>query len=89
MSSLKCFFQKQPVSVLIYFGEFRGTTLILNPAHSKRKILGVYEHILNPWLKRILPTVEVLWDVGANDGYFTYVCPCDAEISAAGVCGGI
>lgn len=74
MYSLKCFFQKHSVAAPVYFGAFRGSQLILNPSYSKRKILGVYEHILNPWLDRILPTVEVLWDVGANDGYFTYGC---------------
>ena len=65
---------RQPVAISIFSGAFSGATLVLDPAHSKRKILGLYEHILNPWLQDILPTVEVLWDVGANDGYFTYGC---------------
>ncbi len=67
-------FQEIPIAISILSGPFSGTQFIVNPAHSKRKILGVYEHILNPWLNYILPMVEVLWDVGANDGYFTYGC---------------
>lgn len=74
ISSYLSLFQTQDTSLKIGAGPFAGTPLILNPVHSKRKILGVYEHILNPWLSSVLPTVEVLWDVGANDGYFTYGC---------------
>ncbi|HBL10854.1 MAG TPA: FkbM family methyltransferase [Cyanobacteria bacterium UBA11162] len=29
---------------------------------------------MNPWLNQIIPNIEVVWDVGANDGYFTYGC---------------
>jgi hypothetical protein len=65
---------KEPVPVNILSGPFRGARVILNPLHSRRKIFGVYEHILNPWLSRVLPKVQVIWDVGANDGYFTYGC---------------
>ncbi len=62
------------IPLRILAGPFRGARLILNPACSKRKILGIYEHILNPWLNQILPDIEVMFDVGANDGYFTYGC---------------
>jgi len=48
--------------------------MFLNVAHSKRKIIGAFEHVLNPWLRAVLPRVNVLWDVGANDGYYTYGC---------------
>lgn len=68
------YFNKKPVPLNILTGPFRGARIILNPACSKRKILGIYEHILNPWLHQILPHVEVVWDVGANDSYSTYGC---------------
>lgn len=67
-------FRKKPVLSTILGGPFRGANLILNPAHSKRKIFGIYEYVLNPWLNHVLPNIQVLWDVGANDGYFTYGC---------------
>ncbi|MEQ9486499.1 FkbM family methyltransferase [Coleofasciculus sp. F4-SAH-05] len=68
------YLRQEPIPLRILAGPFRGTHLILNPACSKRKILGIYEHILNPWLNQIIPDIEVLFDVGANDGYFTYGC---------------
>ncbi len=46
----------------------------LNPRHSLRKILGIYEHELNGWLKTVLPRVNTVVDVGANEGYFTFGC---------------
>ena len=74
ISSLLSLPKSHNVPVKIMYGPFKGASLILNPSASKRKILGVYEHILNPWLTQILPEIEVVWDVGANDGYFTYGC---------------
>lgn len=74
MTWLALLTKQTPTPVTILAGPFRGARLILNPAHSKRKILGAYEHVLNPWLKSVLRHVEVVWDVGANDGYFTYGC---------------
>jgi hypothetical protein len=68
------FLPRKPVPLSILGGPFRGARLILNPAHSKRKILGVYEHPLNPWLRRALQRASVIYDVGANDGYYTYGC---------------
>lgn len=55
-------------------GPFRGATLHLNPRNSLRKILGVYEHELNRWLEAVLPRINTVVDVGANDGYFTFGC---------------
>jgi hypothetical protein len=46
----------------------------MNPRNSLRKVLGVYEHELNPWLDAVLPRVDTVLDVGANDGYFTFGC---------------
>jgi len=74
MMKLFPYLSKHPIPLRILAGPFKGTRLILNPACSKRKVFGIYEHVLNPWLKQILPDIEVLWDVGANDGYFTYGC---------------
>lgn len=47
---------------------------MMNPHNSLRKILGLYEHELNNWLKQALRRVTRMLDVGANDGYFTFGC---------------
>jgi predicted RNA methylase len=46
----------------------------MNPRHSLRKILGLYEHELNSWIEASLRRVSGVLDVGANDGYFTFGC---------------
>jgi len=61
-------------SVTVLRGPFRGARLFLIPKQSRRKIFGVYEHVLNGWLQKVLPEVDVVWDVGANDGYFCFGC---------------
>lgn len=68
------YLSKTPVPLTILAGPFRGSRIILNPQHAKRLVLGAYEHILNSWLTQVLAQVEVVWDVGANNGYFTYGC---------------
>jgi hypothetical protein len=60
--------------IRIWAGPFRGARVVLNPRHSLRKILGLYEHELNSWLDSALRHVERVIDVGANDGYFTFGC---------------
>lgn len=55
-------------------GPFRGAIIVMNPRNSMRKMLGLYEHELNPWLKLALRRVTRVLDVGANDGYFTFGC---------------
>src|SRR5437588_5339980 len=55
-------------------GPFRGAVIVMSPRNSLRKIFGLYEHELNPWLNRSLPRVRRVIDVGANDGYFTFGC---------------
>jgi hypothetical protein len=61
-------------STRILCGPFRGAVIVMNPRNSLRKIFGLYEHELNPWLKKVLPRVTRVLDVGANDGYFTFGC---------------
>jgi hypothetical protein len=72
--SLFPYLSKQPLPLTVLAGPFRGSRIILNPACSKRKLFGIYEHILNSWLNQVMPHIQVVWDVGANDGYFTYGC---------------
>lgn len=55
-------------------GPFRGARISLNPRYSLRKVFGIYEHELNSWLQSVLPCVNTVLDVGANDGYFTFGC---------------
>ena len=63
-----------PVKVRIWRGPFRGARVLLNPRHSVRKIFGLYEHELNPWIEATLRRTNRLVDVGAADGYFTFGC---------------
>ena len=68
-------------------GPFRGARIVANPRASLRKVLGLYEHELNAWLRSALPRVSRLIDVGANDGYFA--CGCAAAMRRAGRSGEI
>jgi Methyltransferase FkbM domain len=56
----------------IWRGPFRGARIVMNPRHSLRKMLGLYEHELNAWLELALGRVDRVIDVGANDGYLTF-----------------
>ncbi len=58
----------------VWFGPFRGAYPVMNPRHSLRKVLGLYEHELNNWIETALHCVHRVIDVGANDGYFTFGC---------------
>ena len=64
----------QPKPLRILQGPFRGAVVVMNPRNSMRKVLGIYEHELNPWLEKALQRVTRVIDVGANDGYFTFGC---------------
>jgi Methyltransferase FkbM domain len=71
---LKSFLPDQPTLVRVWRGPLRGARVVMNPRHSCRKILGLYEHELNGWLEAVLLRVRHVVDVGANDGYFTFGC---------------
>lgn len=71
---LKSLLPDQAVPVRIWRGPFRGARMVMKPRDSLRKIFGLYEHELNPWLERALRRVSRVLDVGANDGYFTFGC---------------
>ena len=70
----KSFLPDRSVSTRIVRGPFRGAAVVMNPRTSLRKICGLYERELNPWLEEVLPRVVRVLDVGANDGYFTFGC---------------
>ena len=74
MKVLKRLLPDHPVPTRILRGPFRGACIVMNPRDSLRKILGFYEHELNPWLEQALRRVTRVLDVGANDGYFTFGC---------------
>jgi len=71
---LKSILPNHTLPLPILSGPFRGARISLNPHHSLRKVFGVYEHELNDWLEKVLPHVDTVFDVGANDGYFTFGC---------------
>ncbi len=71
---LKALLPNHTLPLPILSGPFRGATIHLNPRYSLRKVFGIYEHELNGWLERVLPRVDTVLDVGANDGYFTFGC---------------
>ena len=74
MRRLKSLLPDRSMPLRVWSGPFRGATVMMNPRHSLRKMLGVYEHELNAWLDAALPRVSRVIDVGANDGYFTFGC---------------
>jgi hypothetical protein len=84
---LKSLLPDRPVALRIWRGPFRGASVVMNPRHSIRKLLGVYEHELNEWLTQAIPQVTRVIDVGANDGYFTFGC--DAAFRRNGIRGRI
>lgn len=63
-----------PRPVRILRGPFRGAIIHMSLRDNVRKVLGFYEHEFNPWLEAVLPQVDTVVDVGANDGYFTFGC---------------
>ena len=71
---LKALLPNRTLPLPILSGPFWGATIYLNPRYSLRKVFGIYEHELNGWLERVLPRVNNVIDVGANDGYFTFGC---------------
>ncbi|MDJ0674828.1 MAG: hypothetical protein QNJ36_05535 [Calothrix sp. MO_167.B42] len=74
VSLLKNVLPDHALPLPILSGPFRGATIKLNPRCSLRKIFGLYEHELNSWLGQVLAYVNIVLDVGANDGYFTFGC---------------
>jgi FkbM family methyltransferase len=73
-TALKRLIPNRSMSTRILSGPFRGAVICLNPRDNLRKIFGLYEHELNDWLSRVLQRVDIVLDVGANDGYFTFGC---------------
>jgi hypothetical protein len=65
-------FRKTPQDLRILAGPFRGARMFLNPANSKRKILGLYEHVLNGWISRVAPRADFIFDVGSSTGFDLY-----------------
>jgi len=65
-------FKKTPQKMRILGGPFKGASVYLNPANSKRKIFGLYEYCINDWIKQTAPEKNFAFDVGANSGYDTY-----------------
>jgi len=66
------YFKNTPQALSIMRGPFKGARMFLNPANSKRKLFGLYEACLNPWLTRVPPTKDFAFDVGSNAGYDFY-----------------
>jgi hypothetical protein len=74
LSAVKLLIPNRPMPTHILFGPFRGARIRMNPRDNLRKIFGLYEHELNEWLTRVLPRVDIVLDVGANNGYFAFGC---------------
>lgn len=72
LRKLKSLMPNQPMSLPILRGPFRGGRFHGNPRVSLRKTLGLYESELNPWLAAAVRKADIVIDVGANDGYFTF-----------------
>jgi Methyltransferase FkbM domain len=74
ISLVKTLLPRRPVSLPIVRGPFRGGRFYSNPRVSLRKVFGLYEAELNPWVAEALKRTDLVLDVGANDGYFTFGC---------------
>jgi hypothetical protein len=78
MKSFRSFVKKllpaKPAFLPILGGPFRGGLIFASPRVSLRKVFGAYEAELNCWLRQTLPQVDLVMDVGANDGYFNFGC---------------
>ena len=69
---LRKLLSRSPTTVRILGGPFKGAKMFLNPANSKRKIFGLYEHVLNNWITKTIVGKNFVFDVGGNTGYDTY-----------------
>lgn len=74
VSAAKALLPDKQISLPILCGPLRGGRFYANPRVSLRKVFGLYEAELNGWLAVALRTADVVIDVGANDGYFTFGC---------------
>lgn len=74
LSKLKNFLPDRPIPLRVIAGPFRSARPVMNPRHSLRKVTGLYERELNPWIEQALRRVDSVIDVGANDGYFCFGC---------------
>ena len=72
--ALKALIPDAALRLPILGGPFAGGFFIGRPRDSLRKVMGVYEHELNPWLIKVLPRVNVVLDLGGNVGYFSFGC---------------
>ena len=72
--SAKNLIPSRDMDLPIVAGPFRGARFHANPRTSLRRVFGLYESELNPWLTRALKRADLVLDVGANDGYFTFGC---------------
>jgi hypothetical protein len=74
LSLAKSIIPKASVSLPIIRGPLRGGRFYASPRVSMRKVMGLYESELNPWLANAMRRADLVLDVGANDGYFTFGC---------------
>ncbi len=74
ITALKRLLPDREMDLRILRGPFRGGVFYSRPRSSLRKVFGLYEHELNGWVASVLPRVDQILDVGANDGYFTFGC---------------
>lgn len=74
LSTLKSVLPDRDMLLPILAGPFRGARVQLNPRNALRKVLGLYERELNEWLSIVLPRVNAVIDIGANEGYFSLGC---------------
>jgi Methyltransferase FkbM domain len=74
LSLAKTLLPEAEVSLPIVRGPFRGGRFYSSPRVSLRKVFGLYEAELNPWVASAIQKADIVLDVGANDGYFTFGC---------------
>lgn len=68
----KRIFPSKEAYLSVRAGPFRGGVFYANPRVSLRKVFGLYEAELNDWVAKAFKQADLVLDVGANDGYFTF-----------------
>lgn len=74
LSQAKRILPERAMSLPILRGPMRGGRFHASARVSLRKVFGLYEAELNPWLAQALQRADLVVDVGANDGYHTFGC---------------
>ena len=72
-NSLNLFFPKEDIIVSIYGGIGKGLKMSLNLQYEKSYLFGIHEEPVQKCLKRFISIGSVVYDIGANIGFFSLI----------------